>query len=210
MKKLVLMAAGLMICAEGVAASVGPIVYGSPDPVVIVIPSDGEFYIGKYVFTRTEVLAEVEKRLKNEPYSEQIVFIKPAGVVRFETVTDFIDHLKSKGVKRIGLMADRTKNGSVAGNARSLKEGELQQRESFDLTVSVESTLHGGVSMKVGNSKVLPRDLTNSVRTKLRSRPDKSVVIQAPGATPYRSIVDVIDKIRAGGAKAFGLRVKRP
>jgi biopolymer transport protein ExbD len=210
MKKLVLMAAGLMICAEGVAASVGPIVYSSSDPVVILIPSDGEFYIVKEVFTRAEVLAEVEKRLKNAPDSEQVVYIKPAGEVRFETVTAFIDDLKSKGVKRIGLMADRKKNGSVAGNARSLNEGELQRRESFDLTVSVESTLHGGVGIKVGNSKVPPRDLTNSVRTKLRSRPDKSVVIQAPGATPYRSIVDMIDKIRAGGAKVFGLRVTRP
>jgi biopolymer transport protein ExbD len=154
------------------------------------------------------VLIEIEKRLKGVPEDQRIVYIKAAEEVRFETVTGVIDDLRAKGLKRIGILAEK-KEGRLAGDFEpGLGVGSLALRENYGLTVSVEPIPQGSVGVKVGNVNVRLRDLSDTVHTRLKGQQNKSVMIQAPGSTRWGRIVEVIDSVKAGGAEVIGMRAR--
>jgi len=84
--------------------------------VVISIPNDGEYYIGKQRVAKTEVADKVDrmlKAIKNE--QDHIVYIKSGVKVSYGDVVGIINEVRKLGVDKIGLVADKRKGGGAAG-----------------------------------------------------------------------------------------------
>jgi biopolymer transport protein ExbD len=95
--------------------------------IVISIPNDGEFYLGKQKVTielssdpnqdpNKDFRDKVERMLeplKNEP-ERQIVYIKSGVGVSYGTVVNVINEVRKLGVDKIGLVADKKKGKGAA------------------------------------------------------------------------------------------------
>jgi len=77
--------------------------------VVISVPADGEFYIGKHRFNLTEISDVVAGSLASIPNNERIVYLKSATGVKFETLALVIKEVKRAGVDRIEFVLDKKK-----------------------------------------------------------------------------------------------------
>ena len=83
--------------------------------VVISIPNDGEYYLGKEKLAREQLADKVESmlgKLKNE--QDKIVYIKSGVGVSYGDVVNVINEVRKKGVDKIGLVADKKKGGAAA------------------------------------------------------------------------------------------------
>jgi len=88
--------------------------------IVISIPNDGEYYLGKQKITIDmgsdqdanrafrEKIESLLEPLKNEP-ERQIVYIKSGVNVSYGTVVNVINEVRKLGVDKIGLVADKKK-----------------------------------------------------------------------------------------------------
>ena len=86
--------------------------------VVLSIPNDGEYYLGKEKINKTDIGTEVKRRMEKKPPEEQIVYIKSGVGVSYGDVVSVIDEVRRKGeVQQIGLVADKKKKGAVAPEA---------------------------------------------------------------------------------------------
>jgi len=83
--------------------------------IVIAIPKDDEYYVGRKRLPKEQLAAEVERRLekvKNEP--DRIVYIKSGVGVSYGNVVNVINEIRKLGVDKIGLVADKKKKDSTA------------------------------------------------------------------------------------------------
>ena len=88
--------------------------------IVISIPNDVEYYLGKQPLRKEELAAEVERRLekiKNE--QDRIVYIKSGAGVAYGDVVNVINEVRKVGVDKIGLVADKKKKASTTAIAVS-------------------------------------------------------------------------------------------
>jgi biopolymer transport protein TolR len=86
--------------------------------VVISVPKDGEYYLGKKRIAREELAEKVDSLLKNIKNEDQrIVYIKSGVEVSYGDVVNVINEVRKLGVDRIGLVADKKKKGAVAAAA---------------------------------------------------------------------------------------------
>ena len=98
--------------------------------IVISIPNDGEYYLGKQKVliefggdasqdVNKDFREKVERMLeplKNEP-DRQIVYIKSGVGVSYGTVVNVINEVRKLGVDKIGLVADKKKGKAAAAPA---------------------------------------------------------------------------------------------
>lgn len=82
--------------------------------VVISIPNDTDFYIGKEKVDENEIGPRVDKMLKSKTEAERIVYIKSSVGVQYGTVVKIINLVRKQGVDKIGLVADKKKGGPPA------------------------------------------------------------------------------------------------
>jgi len=82
--------------------------------VVISIPNDGEYYIGKDKKDKTELGPLIEKMMKNKSDAERIVYVKSGVGVQYGSVVEVINIIRQQGVDKIGLVADKKKKGGAA------------------------------------------------------------------------------------------------
>jgi biopolymer transport protein ExbD/biopolymer transport protein TolR len=83
--------------------------------VVISIPNDGEYYLGKQKVPKAELNDNVDrmlKAIKNE--QDKIVYIKSGVKVSYGDVVGIINEVRKLGVDKIGLVADKKKGGAAA------------------------------------------------------------------------------------------------
>jgi biopolymer transport protein TolR len=83
--------------------------------IVIAIPNDGEYYLGKDRVTKEQVKDKVEKMLgliKKE--EDKVVYIKSGVGVSYGDVVTVINEVRALGVDKIGLVADKKKGGEAA------------------------------------------------------------------------------------------------
>ena len=83
--------------------------------IVISIPNDGEYYLGKQKLAREQVTEKVDsmlKGIKNE--QDRIVYIKSGVGVSYGDVVSVINEVRKLGVDKIGLVADKKKKGAAA------------------------------------------------------------------------------------------------
>jgi biopolymer transport protein TolR len=83
--------------------------------IVIAIPQDGEYYLGKERVTKEQVKDKVEKMLgliKKE--EDKVVYIKSGVGVSYGDVVTVINEVRALGVDKIGLVADKKKGDGAA------------------------------------------------------------------------------------------------
>jgi len=88
--------------------------------VVISIPNDGEYYLGKKRIQKEQLAEEVDKmlqKIKNE--QDRIVYIKSGVGVSYGDVVNVINEVRKLGVDKIGLVADKKKKGAAVVAATS-------------------------------------------------------------------------------------------
>jgi len=86
--------------------------------VVISIPNDGEYYLGKEKLEREQLADKVDTmlgKIKNE--QDKIVYIKSGVGVSYGDVVNVINEVRKLGVDKIGLVADKKKGGAAAAKA---------------------------------------------------------------------------------------------
>lgn len=83
--------------------------------IVIAIPNDGEYYLGKEKISKDQVKDKVEAMLKNiKKEEDKIVYIKSGIGVSYGDVVNIINEVRALGVDKIGLVADKRKGGAAA------------------------------------------------------------------------------------------------
>jgi len=81
--------------------------------VVIAIPNDVDYYLGKQRLEKDQLVQEVGqmlKRSKNE--QDRIVYIKSGVGVSYGNVVGVINEIRKLGVDKIGLVVDKKKKDS--------------------------------------------------------------------------------------------------
>jgi biopolymer transport protein ExbD/biopolymer transport protein TolR len=88
--------------------------------IVISVPNDGEYYLGKQRVAREQLSDKVDtllQKIKNE--NDRIVYIKSGVNVSYGDVVTVINEVRKLGVDKIGLVADKKKGGAAAAKATS-------------------------------------------------------------------------------------------
>lgn len=87
--------------------------------IVIAIPENGKFYLGKDLVTKEQLKDKVEKMLGNiKKEEDKVVYIKSGVGVNYGDVVDAINEVRALGVDKIGLVADKKKGGEPAPPAK--------------------------------------------------------------------------------------------
>jgi biopolymer transport protein ExbD/biopolymer transport protein TolR len=82
--------------------------------IVISVPNDGEYYLGKQRVAKEQLTDKVDtmlKGIKNE--NDRIVYIKSGVNVSYGDVVTVINEVRKLGVDKIGLVADKKKGGAA-------------------------------------------------------------------------------------------------
>ncbi len=93
------------------------LVINREDSVIISIPKDGDFYLGKNKVNLEDLKTQVEKALQNKKEEDKVVYIKSGIEVSYGEVVKVINAVREKGVDKIGLVADKKKKGPEAAPA---------------------------------------------------------------------------------------------
>ena len=83
--------------------------------IVISVPNDGEYYLGKQRVAKEQLSEQVDtllEKIKNE--NDRIVYIKSGVGVSYGDVVTVINEVRKLGVDKIGLVADKKKGGAAA------------------------------------------------------------------------------------------------
>jgi len=83
--------------------------------IVISIPNEGQYYLGKIPVAREQLTEKVDRMLQNiKNESDRIVYIKSGVGVPYGDVVNVINEVRKLGVDKIGLVADKKKGGAAA------------------------------------------------------------------------------------------------
>lgn len=82
--------------------------------IVISIPNDGQYYLGKIPVPREQLTEKVDRMLQNiKNEQDRIVYIKSGVGVQYGDVVNVINEVRKLGVDKIGLVADKKKKGAT-------------------------------------------------------------------------------------------------
>jgi biopolymer transport protein TolR len=81
--------------------------------IVVAIPEDGEYYIGKERIEKVDLTSKVESKIQNKQGADRIVYIKSGVNVSYGNVVEVINEVRRAGVDQIGLVADKKKGGAA-------------------------------------------------------------------------------------------------
>lgn len=79
--------------------------------VVISIPDNNNFYVGKDPFPITELGDKIKTMMRDKAPDKRIVYIKSGVDVEYGTVVKAIDTIRKQDIDKIGLVADKKKGG---------------------------------------------------------------------------------------------------
>lgn len=88
------------------------LVINREDSVIISIPKDGDYYLGKKQVNLDDLKSQVEKALQNKKEEDKVVYVKSGVEVSYGEVVKVINAVREKGVDKIGLVADKKKKGA--------------------------------------------------------------------------------------------------
>ncbi len=80
--------------------------------VLIAIPDNNNFYVGKDPFPLSELGEKVKNMMKDKTPDKRIVYIKSGVDVDYGTVVQAIDVIRRQDIDKIGLVADKKKGGA--------------------------------------------------------------------------------------------------
>ena len=79
--------------------------------VVISVPEEGQYYLGKVAVAREQLTEKVDLMLSDKTEQDRIVYIKSGIGVPYGDVVNVINEVRKLGVDKIGLVADKKKKG---------------------------------------------------------------------------------------------------
>ena len=82
--------------------------------VLIAIPDNNNFYLGKIQYPISELGEQVKNQMKDKTPDKRIVYIKSGVDVDYGTVVQAIDVIRKQDIDKIGLVADKKKGGAEA------------------------------------------------------------------------------------------------
>src|SRR5690606_10261353 len=77
--------------------------------VVIAIPNNNDFYIGKDPYPITALGEKIQSMMKDKAPDKRIVYIKSGVDVDYGTVVQAIDTIRKRDIDKIGMVANRKK-----------------------------------------------------------------------------------------------------
>ena len=80
------------------------------DAVVISIPNDDMFYVGKEKFSKDLMGEKIKKMTEGKVPDKRIVYIKSDINVSYGTVVEAINIIRKQDIDKIGLVADKKKS----------------------------------------------------------------------------------------------------
>jgi len=83
--------------------------------VVITIPNNNDFYVGKDPLPLAELGEKIKSMMKDKAPDKRIVYVKSGVEVDYGTVVKAIDMIRKQEIDKIGLVADR-KKGTPSAN----------------------------------------------------------------------------------------------
>jgi biopolymer transport protein TolR len=87
--------------------------------IVIAIPNDGEYYLGKDRVGKEQLKDKIGKMLELiKKEEDKVVYIKSGVAVSYGDVVNVINEVRGLGVDKIGLVADKKKGGEAAPVAK--------------------------------------------------------------------------------------------
>jgi len=86
------------------------------DAVIIAIPDNSNFYIGKNPYPLEELGERISTLMKDKAPDKRIVYIKSGIEVDYGTVVKAVDLVRKQDIERIGLVADRKKGKAAPAN----------------------------------------------------------------------------------------------
>jgi biopolymer transport protein TolR len=83
--------------------------------IVISVPNDGEYYLGKIKVAKEQLAEKVDSMLQKNAKKDEdrIVYIKSGVGVSYGDVVNVINEVRKLGVDKIGLVADKKKGGAA-------------------------------------------------------------------------------------------------
>ena len=81
--------------------------------VVLSIPDNNNFYVGKDQFPLDRLGEKVQSMMKDKAPDKRIVYIKSGVDVNYGTVVQAIDVIRKQDIDKIGLVADKKKGTST-------------------------------------------------------------------------------------------------
>jgi biopolymer transport protein ExbD/biopolymer transport protein TolR len=79
--------------------------------VVISIPSDGVYYLGRDLVRKEQLVERISSRMKAlKPSDPQIVYIKGSVNVQYGDVVDVINMIRDAGFEQLGLVSEKKKD----------------------------------------------------------------------------------------------------
>ena len=82
--------------------------------VIIAIPDNNNFYIGKDPYPLSTLGEKVQTLMKDKTPEKRIVYIKSGIDVDYGKVVEAIDTIRKQDIDKIGLVADKKKGASAA------------------------------------------------------------------------------------------------
>ena len=79
--------------------------------VIIAIPDNSNFYIGKEQFPLDALGDVIKRRMEGKTPDKRIVYIKSGVDVDYGRVVSAIDTIRKQDIDKVGLVADRKKGG---------------------------------------------------------------------------------------------------
>lgn len=80
--------------------------------VVVAIPSDGIYYLGRDPVRKEQLVEKIQSRMKGlKPSDPQIVYIKGGTNVQYGDVVAVINMIRDAGFEQLGLVSDKKKEG---------------------------------------------------------------------------------------------------
>lgn len=77
--------------------------------VIIAIPDNNNFYIGKEIFPLDQLGEVIKRRMEGKVPEKRIVYIKSGIDVEYGQVVKAIDTIRKQDIDKIGLVADKKK-----------------------------------------------------------------------------------------------------
>jgi biopolymer transport protein TolR len=77
--------------------------------VVVAIPADGQFYLGKELIAKDRLTEKIKAMMENRKIDDRVVYIKGGAMVSYGSIVDTISSIRESGIDRIGLVTDKEK-----------------------------------------------------------------------------------------------------
>lgn len=184
--------------------------------VVISVPYDDEFRVGRNTFPLGEIGDKLEHDLGGQPAAGRIVYLAASAAVDYLNVRQILDKVRMQGVNSVGLLVERQpgKDAPSVFKIRIPAEPAVDEvlplkPDPLALIVSI------GANDKVQlNQKSMgdPMDTANLVQTltqvlQQRQEHQKAVVIKPQRSTTYGQVVRLIDAAKGAGANPILLQL---